>query len=312
MNDVLLYTILSLSSLGVLAAVVLYFVSQKFKVYEDPRIDEVEEVLPAANCGGCGFAGCRNFAEACVKSDSLENLYCPVGGNDTMAKVAKIMGYESVEQEPKVAVLRCNGACEFRPKKSHYDGVASCAVEAALYGGDTGCQYGCLGFGDCVEACDFDALHMDPETDLPVVTDENCTACGACVEACPRNLFELRKRAKRDRKIYVACMNEDKGGIAKKNCEVACIGCGKCLKVCPFDAITMNNNLAFIDSDKCKLCRKCVPVCPTNSIIEVGFPPRKTKEKTSGKEKEKPEGSAAPEVAAKDDRSSGKSSNNKE
>ncbi len=275
MSATLLYTIISLSLLGIVSAVMLYAAAQRFKVYEDPRIDEVEEALPAANCGGCGYAGCRNFAEALVKSETFDGLFCPVGGNDTMATVAKVLGREAVEMDPLVAVLRCNGACEYRPQTNHYDGAAFCAIESALYGGDTGCQYGCLGHGDCVEVCTFDALHMDLKTGLPVVDDVKCTACGACVKACPKNLFELRKRQKKDRKIYVACMNEDKGGPAKRSCAVACIGCIKCFKVCPYEAITMNNNLAFIDSEKCRLCRKCVPVCPTNSIIEIGFPPRK-------------------------------------
>ncbi|MBN2275419.1 MAG: Fe-S cluster domain-containing protein [Bacteroidales bacterium] len=279
MTSTILYPVIALSALGLLAAVVLYLVAQRFRVFEDPRIDEVEEALPGANCGGCGYAGCRNFAEALVNSESFEGLYCPVGGNETMEAVARILGRESTAKEPQVAVLRCNGSCEYRPKINQYDGVSSCAVASALYGGDTGCQYGCLGLGDCVEVCTFDALHMDPVTGLPVVDDDKCTACGACVKACPRNLFELRKRWKGNKKIYVACMNEDKGGIARKNCSVACIGCAKCFKVCPYEAITMNNNLAFIDSYKCKLCRKCVLECPTASILEIGFPPRK--EKTS-------------------------------
>jgi ferredoxin len=118
---------------------------------------------------------------------------------------------------------------------------------------------------------------MNPETGLPEVIDDKCTACNACVTACPNNIIELRKKAKKDRKIYVSCVNQDKGPVAKKSCDVACIGCGKCVKVCPFDAITLNNFLAFIDSDKCKLCRKCVPECPTNAIIEIGFPPKKPK-----------------------------------
>lgn len=280
---VIVDTIATLSGLGITAAVVLYFVAQKFKVYEDPRIDEVEETLPAANCGGCGFAGCRNFAESCVKAEDFEGLYCPVGGNETMTEVGRILGRDAVEQEPRVAVLRCNGDCDSRPKTNIYDGASTCSITAALYGGDTGCQYGCLGHGDCVKVCNFDALHMDPTTGLPVVTDKNCTACGACVKECPKDLFELRKRAKKDRKIYVACKNEDKGGIAKKSCSVACIGCSKCFKVCPFDAITMDNNLAFIDSDKCRLCRKCVTECPTNSIIEIGFPPKKIKTEEENK-----------------------------
>ena len=271
----ILFTIISLSLLGAVSAVVLYFVAQKFKVFEDPRIDLVEAELPAANCGGCGYAGCRNLAETMVKEATLDGLYCPVGGNEVLAKIAKVLGREAATREARVAVLRCNGTCEFRPRTSHYDGVSSCAVVSHLYGGETGCSYGCLGSGDCVVSCSFDALYMDPLTGLPVVDEKKCTACGACIKACPKNLFELRKRWKGDKKIYVACMNKDRGALAGKNCKVACIGCSKCLKMCPYEAITINNYLAFIDSEKCRLCRKCVPVCPTNSIIEFGFPLKK-------------------------------------
>jgi Na+-translocating ferredoxin:NAD+ oxidoreductase RNF subunit RnfB len=261
--------------LGAVSAVVLYFVAQKFKVFEDPRIDLVEAELPAANCGGCGYAGCRNLAETMVNATTLDGLYCPVGGNDVMAKIAKVLGREADTREARIAVLRCNGTCEFRPVTNRYDGVSSCAVVSLLYGGETGCSYGCLGCGDCVFVCNFDALHMDPLTGLPVVDDKKCTACGACIKACPKNLFELRKRWKGDKKIYVACMNKDRGALAGKNCKVACIGCSKCLKVCPYEAITISSYLAFIDSEKCRLCRKCVPECPTNSIIEFGFPLKK-------------------------------------
>lgn len=277
MSATIVYTVITLSAIGTFSAVILYFVAQRFKVYEDPRIDDVEKALPGANCGGCGHAGCRAFAEACVKADTLSDLFCPVGGNTTMAGVADILGLQAVQKAPRVAVVRCNGTCEFRPKTTIFDGVSSCTAEASLYSGDTGCQFGCLGHGDCVAVCDFDAIHMNPLTGLPEVVDDKCVACGACVVACPKNLIELRKKAPKDRKIYVACRNEDKGAVAKKSCEVACIGCSKCFKVCEYDAITMGNNLAFIDSDKCRLCRKCVEVCPTGSIIELNFPPRKIK-----------------------------------
>ncbi len=275
MSSTVLITIISLSSLGLIAAVILYFVAQKFKVFEDPRIDQVEEALPAANCGGCGFAGCRNFAEALVKAETFDGLNCPVGGAETMARVAEILGKTAPEVEPKVAVLRCNGTPEFRARTTIYDGAADCTIAHNLYGGETGCAYGCLGLGECVDACDFEAMYMDKETGLPHIIDDNCVACGACVEACPRNIIELRKKAKKDRKIYVSCVNEDKGGPARKACKVACIGCGKCEKVCKFDAITIENNLAFIDSDKCKLCRKCFAECPTGAIHELNFPPKK-------------------------------------
>jgi len=278
MSTTIIYTIISLSAIGTVAAIILYVVAQKFKVYEDPRIDQVEEALPAANCGGCGYPGCRGFAEALVKADDLSQMYCPVGGNDVMKTVADILGKTVAEKEPMVAVVRCAGTPAKRTRTNQYDGAGSCAISASLYAGETGCQYGCLGLGDCVEACDFDAIHINPETGLAEVIDEKCTACGACVTACPNDIIELRKKNKKDRKVFVSCVNHDKGGIARKVCQAACIGCGKCVKVCPFDAITLDNFLAYIDPNKCKLCRKCVEECPTNAIVEMNFPPRKKKE----------------------------------
>ena len=282
MSDAVIYTIISLSALGVAAAVILAFVAKKFRVDEDPRISLIEDILPAANCGGCGFAGCRNFAEALVNAPDIGEFYCPVGGNDTMTEAAAILGKQAVAQAPLVAVVRCNGHYEVRPRVNTYEGPSSCAIETALYAGEGNCPYGCLGHGDCVDSCNFDAIHMNPETGLPEVVDDKCTACGACVKACPRDIIELRTKNKKDRKIYVSCINEEKGAICVKNCKVACIGCGKCVKVCPFDAITLENNLAYIDADKCRLCRKCAPVCPTNAILEIGFPPRKEKTEAAG------------------------------
>ncbi len=270
--NLILISIIVLGVIGVFSAAVLYFAAQKFKVEEDPRIDEIEAVLPGANCGGCGFPGCRGFADACVKS--LEGKLCPVGGAEVMTKVAAVLGVEAEAVEPKVAVVRCNGGCENRPKRNHYDGASSCAIAASLYAGETGCSFGCLGLGDCVAACQFGAITIG-ENGLPVVDEEKCTACGACVKACPKTIIELRKKGPKSRRIYVSCVNKDKGALTRKACSVGCIGCMKCQKECPFDAITIENNCAYIDFTKCRLCRKCVAVCPTHAITELNFPPRK-------------------------------------
>ena len=272
MTNTVIWTIAIITVLGLLLALVLYLVAKKFKVEEDPRIDEVEKVMPGANCGGCGFAGCRAFAEAAVKSPDLEGIFCPVGGNDVMAKVAAILGYEVKAKAPQVAVVRCNGTCEARPRVNEYDGFASCAVKAALYTGDTACAYGCLGCGDCVAACQFGALSMDPATGLPVVDETKCTACGACVKACPKRIIELRPKGPRGMREFVSCVNKDKGPVAKKACASACIGCGLCAKTCTHEAIVVEANIAWIDPEKCKLCRECEAVCPTGAIHGVNFP----------------------------------------
>jgi electron transport complex protein RnfB len=277
MSNTVLITISILSLLGLIFALILYIVAQKFKVIEDPRIDAVHEALPATNCGGCGFAGCRNFAEELVKTESLNGFNCPVGGNEVMEKVAQILGREAVPADPMVAVILCQGTPEQRARTSRYNGVKDCRIAHNLYIGETDCAYGCIGFGDCINACTFDAIYMDQVTGLPVIIDEKCVGCGLCLKICPRNIIELRKKAKKDRKIYVACVNCDKGGPARRACKVACIACNKCYNVCQFDAITISDNLAYIDALKCTFCRKCVEECPTNSIIEFNFPPGKTR-----------------------------------
>ena len=284
--SILLATIITLCALGILSAVVLYFVAQKFKVYEDPRIDQVEAMLPGANCGACGFPGCRGLADAMVKSDDISSIYCPVGGAAVMNDTAKFLGKAAAERDPEVAVVRCNGTCANRPRTNVFDGAVSCAVMKSLYGGETGCTFGCLGRGDCVDVCAFDAIHMDAETGLPVVDADKCTACGKCVKACPNIIIELRKKGAKGRRVFVSCMSRDKGAVARKACEKACIGCGKCVKACTFEAIKMESNLAYIDPVKCRLCRKCVAECPTGAIWEVNFPAKPAKKPEEGQKEE--------------------------
>lgn len=277
---VLLFTIVTLSVLGILAAVILYFVAQKFKVEEDPRIDEVEKMLPGANCGGCGFAGCRAMAEAMVREDDISSIFCPVGGGDCMKQIATYLGKVAPEKEPTVATVRCGGVCAKRPRTNDYNGAKNCAVAASLYVGETACAYGCLGYGDCVEACAFDAIKVNPETGIAEVDADKCTACGACVKACPKGIIELRKKWPKNRAVFVSCVSKDKGAVTMKACKAGCIACGKCVKVCAFDAITVENGVAYIDSQKCKLCRKCVNECPTGAIVLRGMDPLPKEPKT--------------------------------
>lgn len=275
MNSVILYTIISLTAIGIVAAVVIYFVSKKFAVQEDERIGKVEQVLPSTNCGGCGQPGCHAFAKAVVEANDLSVLHCPVGGNAVMKQVAEILGIQAVERDPYIAIVRCSGSFEYRKKTNIYDGTSSCKVAAALYSGDTGCAYGCLGMGDCVEVCDFEAMYMDEKTGLPVVMEDKCTACNACVKECPKEILELWPKGKKNQRIYVACLNEEKGSTARKECAVACSGCSKCLEACRYDAITMKKNLAHIDFEKCKLCMECVDTCDVHNIITANVTPEK-------------------------------------
>lgn len=271
----MLIAVIVLGAIALVAAAVLFVCSKKFAVKEDPRIAQVSAVLPQANCGGCGFPGCSGMADALVKAadgGSLEGLNCPVGGSAVMEQVADLLGMAVANTEPMVAVVRCNGTCENRPKTVEYCGLRTCAAMNACAAGETACGFGCLGCGDCADACQFGAITVNPDTGLPEVNEDLCTACGACAKACPRHIIELRKKGPKGRRVYVSCVNRDKGPAAKKACAVACIGCGKCEKECPFGAITVEGNLSYIDPLKCRSCRKCEKVCPTGAIVAVNFP----------------------------------------
>ncbi len=273
--NVILIAVIVLGGIALVAAVILYVCSKKFAVHEDPRIGQVTAALPGANCGGCGYPGCGGLASALVKAadaGSLEGLLCPVGGAPVMGQIADLLGMAIANTEPKVAVVRCNGTCELRPRIAEYNGLRTCTAMNACGAGETGCGFGCLGCGDCVNACTFGAITMNAETGLPEVDEEKCTSCGACVKACPRHIIELRKKGVKNRRVYVRCVNKDKGAVAKKACNAACIGCGKCEKECKFGAIKVENNLSYIDPNVCRLCRKCVEACPTHAIVAVNFP----------------------------------------
>lgn len=270
--DTILSGVLVLGGIGFFAALILYYVAQKFAVKDDMRVVKIERILPGVNCGGCGKAGCHDFATACAKANAeeLDKLYCTVGGNKLMKEIADIMGYTITEKEPTIAVLRCQGSCQNAPIKFEFTGLKSCRLAAQIATARSECPYGCMRLGDCVKACKFGALSINKETGLPQVDENKCVACGACVEVCPKKLFELRPKGKDGARVYVACRNEQKGAVARKNCEVACIGCMKCTKI--NSKIKVENNLSYIPSniDAKKYGQALAETCPTGAIIYTG------------------------------------------
>ncbi len=264
-----LSNILVLCGIALFAAIVLNTVSKKFAVRGSKKTEYIYELLPHVNCGACGKAGCQAFAEACAKASAKDfaELKCPVGGKTTMCKIAEYLGFSQQKMQKTVAVLRCNGTCQNAPDKIVYSGMPSCRIASEITAGRSGCPDGCLRFGDCVTACRFGALSMDPQTGMPVIDYNKCTSCGACVKMCPRGLFEIRAVDANDGIVYVSCRNKQKAAMARKNCKVACIACGKCAKLNP--AIKVENNLSYIpDSVQAELQGdELAAVCPVKAII---------------------------------------------
>lgn len=304
--NVILIAVIVLGLIGLILAVSIFGVGKKFAVKEDPRIGQVAEVLPGANCGGCGFPGCGGMAAACVKAadaGSLDGLNCPVGGADCMKAIAGILGMEVAASAPKLAVVRCNGTCENRPKTLVYDGVKSCRVANTTCMGDTACAYGCLGCGDCVAACQFGAISMNPATGLPEVDAEKCTACGACAKACPRNIIEIRTVNGDSKDAFVVeCVNKDKGAVAMKACAASCIACKKCENACGSDAVHIEGNVAYINPEACTLCGQCFDACPRGTIVSLSVKgiERKKIEKAAPKAAAASATAAAPAKPAKE------------
>jgi electron transport complex protein RnfB len=253
--------ILTMAVLGILFASGLALAYKKLKVEEDPKIEKVNAALPQANCGACGFSGCRAFAEAVVKGKA-ESSGCPVGGEEVATEIATILGVSAGKIIKRVARVHCRGTSDAALPRGLYLGVTTC-LAAHIIGGNKQCSYGCLGFGDCVRSCQFDALSMGTEG-LPIVKEENCTACGKCVDACPRNLLELHPI---EQNILVYCRSLDGPKVSRKLCKNACIACGICARACP-EAIVMENNLAVITDYK-KIDPEKIPAiekCPTKAI----------------------------------------------
>lgn len=252
---------------GLFIGVFLGIAGKKFAVQVDEREEAILGVLPGNNCGGCGYAGCSGLASAIVKGEA-EVGGCPVGGAPVAAQVAEIMGQSAGDQVHMVAFVKCAGTCEKAQDEYKYYGIDDCTMVSMMQDhGPKGCDYGCLGFGACVKACPFDAIHVIEG--IAVVDKEKCKACGKCIAACPKHLIELMPY---DQKTFVQCNSNDKGKALMDVCLVGCIGCRLCVKSCQFGAVTVTDNLAHIDPAKCTNCGACAEKCPRKIITPRQIP----------------------------------------
>ncbi|MFO7870105.1 MAG: RnfABCDGE type electron transport complex subunit B [Kiritimatiellia bacterium] len=261
MNTILI-TGITVGGIGAAAGAALAVASRFLSVRDDPRVEKVAGVLPGVNCGGCGYAGCADYAKAIVLNDAPINL-CSAGGQEVLEKVAEVMGKEADAEEKKAAIVLCGGDLDKAPRRFEYNGVADCAAAAAVDGGDKACGYGCLGYGSCARVCPVGAIEI--KHCLAYVHPDVCIGCGACVNACPRGLIKLVPVS---RQIHVVCSSKDRGAAVKKVCKVGCIGCTKCAKNVDSKQITMDGALAVVDYDKPLENEKLVELCPGNCIVK--------------------------------------------
>lgn len=254
---------LFMAGLGVSLAGILALAKHRLYVFEDPRIDEIEDMLPHANCGACGTPGCRPFAEALLEGKADPGL-CTVNSAESNQAIADFLGVEVIAREKITARLACAGGSHVAYTRAQYHGLKTCRAAALVSGGGKGCTWACLGLGDCEIACDFDAIRFNRYS-LPVVDDDKCTACGDCVTSCPKDLFSLQPISRR---LWLACSNRDDMDESEAHCDVACNACGRCSADAPEGLITIQNNLAVIDYQKNALASKlAIERCPTGAIV---------------------------------------------
>lgn len=257
---VVLISVLLVLGLGAVFGVILALASHFFAVKADERAQEILAVLPGANCGGCGYTGCANYAEALAAGKAKPNL-CAPGGKEVAEKLADLVGGDGAVEVKKAHVL-CGGTASHVGIKMDYQGVPTCAAAAGYFGGQKDCRFACLGFGDCVAGCAFGALSV--VDGVAVVDKAKCTGCTTCVARCPKHIITMLPA---ERPVAVVeCQNHDKGAVVRKTCTAGCIACQKCVRTCPAGAIAMRDNLAVVDPDKCTGCGKCIDACPVHCI----------------------------------------------
>lgn len=262
MSDTL-SAVLILGGVGLVFGVFIAIANKRLWVWEDPRIDIVSQMLPNANCGACGLPGCRAFAEQAV-AGKVAPSQCTVSSDTSRGQIADFLGVDAGEAVKNVARLLCAGGEDVAGYQAEYRGVPTCAAAAAVAGGGKGCAWGCLGLADCERVCDFDAIHMS-EFGLPVVDIDKCTACGDCVEACPKGLFELRPV---NAGLLVQCKNLIGGDEVLEQCKVACTACGKCVQDAADGLITIASGVAVLNYDKIALADpRATERCPTGAIV---------------------------------------------
>ena len=266
MLEAILYAALSVTVIGLVCAVMLVIAAKFMSVPENEKIKLVRECLPGANCGACGYTGCDGYAKALAEEEGVKTNLCTPGGDAASRAISEVLGVEFEDTVEMVATVRCCGDCNTAGDKALYRGIESCKAAKLIYGGEKMCTFGCLGYGDCVSVCPNEAICIN--NGIAHIDTRKCIGCGLCAKACPNTLIHMMPDVKRN---VISCSNKEKGAVARTKCKNACIACRKCEKTCPSGAITVADNLASIDYDKCTNCGACDDVCPVGYIREADY-----------------------------------------